>query len=346
MKIIHLVDSLERGGQEVFLVNLAACQVKSGHDVTIICSTSAGVLEGKAKQLGVRVNASLVDIKNTFTKLVKLYSIVSEIKPELIHTHNRQPLIYAVFSLSFLRSRIINTRHGDNVRGLNWSLSAIFSYKIVNVSAELFQSSNFVNRNLFKFKNIVIHNGIPIKKSLSSGKNIGNMIMVGRLSAVKNYDYALEIVQQCKLKGTRLHLNIIGDGPEKVRLQEMVSKQGLNSEITFLGDRDDVHKLLCESDIFLMTSTSEGHSIALLEAVAAGLPCLVSDVGGNSEIITDGYNGYVIKLENLNGFVESLARLMSDRSLWSVFSENSRAWALKNTSIDKCAENYLALIEK
>lgn len=345
MKIIHLVDSLERGGQEVFLVNLAACQVKSGHEVTIICSTYAGVLESKAKQHGVAVNTTLVEIKNTFSKLIKLHSIVNEINPELVHTHNRQPLIYAVFSLSFLRYRIINTRHGDRVRGLVWSFSAIFAYKIVNVSAELFQSSNMINRTILKFKNVVIHNGIPIHKSISSSKNIGNIIMVGRLSAVKNYDLAIEILQRCKLKGLFLHMNIVGDGPEKVRLHEMVKKKGLSSDITFLGDRDDVHTLLCESDLFLMTSTSEGHSIALLEAVAAGLPCLVSDVGGNSEIITDGYNGYVIKLENLNGFVESLARLMSERSLWNVFSENSRAWALKNTSIEKCSENYLALIE-
>ena len=264
----------------------------------------------------------------------------------MLHAHNRQPLIYAIFSLSFIHCRAINTRHGDNVRGLTWTLSALFAHKIVNVSADLFMSSSPVNRTLFKYKNVVIHNGIPVYKTRSSGKNIGNVIMVGRLSAVKNYDYAINIVQQGKLKGVNLNLKIVGDGPEKSRLHELVNKQGLSDEIEFLGDRDDVHELLCESDIFLMTSTSEGHSIALLEAVAAGLPCVVSDVGGNSEIIKDGYNGYVVKIDNMNGFIDSLSRLITKRTLRNSFSENSREWALKNTSIEQCSENYLALVEK
>lgn len=346
MKIVHLVDSLERGGQEVFLVNLAAYQVQSGHDVTIICTISAGVLERKAMQLGVSVNTSLIEVASTFSKLIELNTIIRNIKPEILHTHNRQPLIYAIFSLSFIYCRAINTRHGDNVRGLTWTISAFFAYKIVNVSADLFVSSSPINRTLLKYKNVVIHNGILVNMTRSSGKNIGNVIMVGRLSAVKNYDLAIDIVKECKLKGVNLHLKIVGDGPEKSRLHKLVNKHGLNAEIEFLGDRDDVHELLCESDMFLMTSTSEGHSIALLEAVAAGLPCIVSDVGGNPEIIKDGYNGYVVKLDNINGFVDSLARLISKRSLRNNISENSREWALKNTSIEQCSENYLALVEK
>lgn len=340
MKIVHIVDSLDRGGQETFLVNLAIEQKKSGHEVIIISFKEEGVLANVAINNGIDVKALSTSTDSILSTIKALKGIINRIEPDIIHTHNRRPLFFTFFAVPTERKKIINTRHGNGVRGLYWSLAAIFSNKIINVSDDLFSASNWLNRELLKNKNQVIKNGILIGDKVSNGQSIGQLIMVGRLNQIKNHLLALKVVKQCLLQGVDVSLKIVGDGEEKQSIEEEIKKLGIEKNVSLMGDRSDVNDLLLESDIFVMTSLSEGHSIALLEACAAGIPAVVSKVGGNGEIVQDEKTGFVLELDDIDGFVDAIVTLTKDREVWAEMSVLTRQWVNENASMHSCAENY------
>jgi len=339
-KILHIVDSLERGGQETFLLDLAITQQKLAFQVQIVCLVNEGVLVAKAR----KYNISVICFKTLTSKGQKisaLSSVIEEYKPDIIHTHNRAPLFITLLAKPSYANKIINTRHGNGVRGLYWSIAALFIKKIVNVSEDLYLQSNWFNRVCLKFKNIVIKNGILIDDSIAIENNVGRIIIVGRLNPVKNHILALKITKECILQKLSVTLQVVGDGIEKTSIQKLVEKMDLQDNVELLGDRSDVKSLLLKADIFLLTSFSEGHSIALLEACSAGLPAIVSNVGGNGEIIQDGITGYVRELDDIAGFVNCIKKLILDRNLRKSMSKETRKWAVNNASMDSCTREYL-----
>lgn len=337
MKILHIVDSLERGGQESFLIDLAVAQKRMGHEISILCLKCKGVLEEKATAHNIPVSSLECNQISKFRALSRVRSEIERIAPDVLHAHNRLPLIMSICAMPRHSSRIINTRHGNGVRGLYWSMAATFAHKIINVSQKIYDQSNIYNKSILNRKNIVIRNGVNVNSIHSRGNRIGSLIMVSRLHKVKNHAFALQIVKECINQDLPVKLQIVGDGPEADELKKSVSLMNLDSIVSFLGDRGDVSELLSESDIFLLTSWSEGHSIALLEATATGLPSVVTDVGGNSEIVQDGVTGFVVPFGDVSAFVDSIRILIEDRSLWRKFSENAVDWALNNASMDACA---------
>ncbi|PCJ15453.1 MAG: hypothetical protein COB04_13260 [Gammaproteobacteria bacterium] len=343
MRVLHVVDSLERGGQETFLVDLAITQKAMGHTVGIFCISSEGVLAKKAKDNGIDVlslsgndNAT----ENTLSALKRLRREINQYQPDAIHTHNRRPLFFTLIA-SFSRCRkVVNTRHGRAVGGLYWTLGAIFARRIINVSDDLFKQSSGFNRSFLRAKNRVIKNGIQIHSEVSQGLNVGSIIMVGRLNAVKNHLFALTVVRKCLDQGCAISLQIVGDGPELQAIEQQIERLNLQQHVTLLGDRNDVDKLLVNADLFILPSLTEGHSIALLEACAAGLPAIVSNVGGNGEIVQHSKTGFVIDLEDADGFASAITTLINDRQQWSEMSKSTRHWVEDNASMQHCAEQY------
>jgi len=339
-KVLHIVDSLERGGQETFLLDLAITQQNMGCLVEIVCLYKGGILAEKAKKNGITVAIINKPKSSLIKKLAYLRKIIVEFTPDIIHSHNRRPLIMTILAAPQYARKTINTRHGNGVRGLYWSLAALFAKRIVNVSDDLFQQSNWFNRALLKNKNTVIKNGILINNKVSTGNEVGKILIVGRLNPVKNHLLALQIIKECISQEIPVSLDVIGDGPCKKDIDKKIEELDLGQYVTLLGDRNDVQELLTKADLFLLTSFSEGHSIALLEACAAGLPAIVTNVGGNGEIIQHGSTGYVMELSNIASMVDSIKRLVSDRDLRAGMSTATREWVIENASMENCAREY------
>lgn len=345
-KIMHIVDSLDRGGQETLLLDLAITQKNMGFLVEIVCLFNEGLLANKAKDNGITVIALKSKNTSVINKLSELKILINDSSPDTIHTHNRRPLFMALLAKPSYANRTINTRHGNGVRGLYWSIAALFVKNIVNVSNDLLQSSNWLNRVILKYKNCVIKNGILINQQITHGDNPGRIIIVGRLNPIKNHSLALKLIKECINQNLAVSLQIVGDGSQKSTIQKQIEELELQAHVSLLGDRSDVQELLTKADIFLLTSFSEGHSIALLEACAAGLPAIVSNVGGNGEIVQNTKTGMVIALDDIAGFVSSIQTLLEDREKWLAMSKATRQWAIANASMENCAKEYVKLYEK
>ena len=146
-------------------------------------------------------------------------------------------------------------------------------------------------------------------------------------------------------KYTNVKLLIVGDGPEKDDLISMSEKLKLNGKVQFLGHRNDVNELLQASDIFISITETEGLSCTIIEALSAGLPVIISNIGGNNEIITHRTEGFLVNVGRLNIAKEILNKLIDEHELRKKMGKKSRDRAIKLFSIEKMTQEYAKLYE-
>lgn len=156
------------------------------------------------------------------------------------------------------------------------------------------------------------------------------LISMGDLIERKNYELAIEIV--AKLNNTNVHYLICGKGPEEKKLRILSTKLGIDKQIHFLGFRNDIKELLKAADIFLFTSKQEGLARSLMEAMASKLPCVVSKIRGNTELIQNNINGFLCG--SIDEYVSSIQKIMQSPEIADEFKQKSFDH-LSNFSISK-----------
>ena len=169
------------------------------------------------------------------------------------------------------------------------------------------------------------------KKVVQKVSGTLNIITVGRLSLEKGHIYALKVIKVLKNKGLDIHFRIVGEGQERLRLEQYIMESNLNNYVTLEGSKsqEEVRDLLWCSDLFLFTSIalgdgrSETQGLATIEAAACGLPAVVFDSGGVKYTVNDGVTGFMCKEKDVNAMVEKIELLYSSRSLISEMGDNS-----------------------
>ena len=144
---------------------------------------------------------------------------------------------------------------------------------------------------------------------------------------------------------SKAKLLIVGDGPLKAELTNYVQHLGIKEKILFLGERDDIPQLLSIFDIFALSSLSEGISLVLLEAMAAGLPIVATDVGGNGELIEEGENGFLVPSQDIGAMSNGLKKILDNDGLRQKISEANRKKAILEFGIERMCREYEALYE-
>jgi glycosyltransferase involved in cell wall biosynthesis len=128
----------------------------------------------------------------------------------------------------------------------------------------------------------------------------------------------------------KLHLLLIGDGPDRIELENQVQVLGIHDHVTFLGNQSDVRPYLNAADIFVLPSKSEGISNALLEAMSAGLACVATTVGGNSDILDQGRCGVLLPPGDVSAWSSSLIELGNDPEKCRVLGEAAQKHVLSH----------------
>lgn len=167
----------------------------------------------------------------------------------------------------------------------------------------------------------------------------------------KNIDGILRIWRDVVSSGAAGHLALIGPvpepgGPFHRRLLTYVEHHGLAERVTFLGKRDPVVPYLQASEAFLFPSRQEGMPNSVLEAMACGVPCLVSGSAGTEEIVTNGHDGFALEPDDEPGFARATARLVTNRPLRDDMGARARQTILTRFSLDSVARRYWALYQE
>lgn len=171
------------------------------------------------------------------------------------------------------------------------------------------------------------------------------LVTVGRLVSRKALDQLIDIVKQ--MNNDKVHLFIVGSGPQEQPLKSIAQEHGVTKQVHFLGQIDEQEKLelLRMADIYVSTSQHEGFGIVYLEAMAAGLPVICYDYGGQTDFLESDTNGYVVKLNDKIEFQKACQRLLDNLDLRNKIGQHNLL-AVEAYYIDHCAGQYEKLYEK
>ena len=200
----------------------------------------------------------------------------------------------------------------------------------------------------FKCKCVYIPNAIENIPRTKSPLTSEHIISVGRLSPEKGYLDLLKIYLDLKKKKCKWHLDIVGDGSERSRLEKFIKENNLENDVTLHGFKNskEIEKLMQKSSIYVMTSYTESFGIVLLEAMSNGLPCLAFDSAeGAKEVITSGRDGYLIKHRNFKAMEKKILDLTKDIDMRKELGKNGRR-KVKGYISDNICESWEKIIER
>jgi glycosyltransferase involved in cell wall biosynthesis len=169
--------------------------------------------------------------------------------------------------------------------------------------------------------------------------------MIATLERHKDHETLIDamplVIERASAFNIKVHLVLAGDGSRRRILEERASKLGVENAVQFLGTQIDVASVLKEADIFVFSTTRhEGQGIALIEAMAAGIPIVATNVGACREVLCDGQCGLLVAPHAPLELANAIFRLARDQRLADTLSEAARARALEEYSIDTAAERY------
>lgn len=171
----------------------------------------------------------------------------------------------------------------------------------------------------------IVHCGIDPERYSEPPAHDGNrLLFVGRLAGVKGVPVLLDAIGRLRHRHPQLHLTLIGDGPDRASLEARVSAEGLNEVVSFLGYRsqDEVAAELARTDVFVLPSFAEGVPVVLMEAMAAQVPVVTTQIAGVPELVEDGTSGRLVPPGDSEALAKALSELLSDpdrrRSLGAV----------------------------
>tara|TARA_Y100001968_G_scaffold313758_1_gene338300 strand:- start:5318 stop:6430 length:1113 start_codon:yes stop_codon:yes gene_type:complete len=342
------------GGAHIHVRDMACWLLKRNYDVSVIAGGN-GYYINHLKSFGINVLAcpSLKRDINIYYDLkasIILTFLIRRIKPSLISIHSSKTGVLIRFlRVLKLIPKCIFTAHGWSFtpgvprtsRSLYRLLETIFSRvpeKIITVcqtDLDLAIKLGVASKN----KLICIHNGMPdipdYKPKLYSGKEIRHLIMTARFESQK--DHATLLKSLILIRNFNWKLTLLGKGYLEKSIYETLERSGLIDRVRFVGWTDNVNQYLQQADIYLLISKWEGFPRSILEALKHGMPVIASDVGGISESVINGENGFLIPREDHKILANSLEILLNDSEIMKKFGKKSRELYLSNFTFSKMA---------
>lgn len=211
------------------------------------------------------------------------------------------------------------------------------------------QSTEEAHQAGFSSRQVVqIPNGVDINyfKVLTPVSGLRTITFIGRLDHLKGVYVLIEALRKLKDDGVDAHLNVIGDGPDRDKLQNLSRDVGLNDSISFCGAVEEIIPYLQKAALFVLPSLSEGLSNVLLEAMACGLPIVATRVGGNIDLIRDGENGILVEPENSKQLSEAIKKVLQDKDLAQKLGIEARKTAEEKFSMDTITDNYVSVYQE
>ena len=362
LKILHLLNYLGSGGSEKYIYSLA----KKLHGKLCefyIAYSDDGPGRSMFEELGIkmiplRMNSPFV------MKAARLRKILCrQLSLNVIHTHFlRENYISILSKIAGNRVTIINTRHMlfENSRKvvlLN-RVFTLFNSRIIAVSGHV--RDRLIREGISEKKISMIYNGVdPDEWNCSSPANFRKdmgiadedmlITSVSRFSPEKGHDFIIDVIGYMKknssalgLTGKKYKFALAGVGPLEEAIKEKIKANGLQDDVFLPGYVDNVKEMLRDSDIFIAHSENEALGIAILEAMASGLPVITTDSGGTSEIVNEReQTGILVDYGDVQGYAAGLAMLINDSQLRRKYSDNGMRIVKERFSLDKTvAETY------
>ena len=351
MRIAQLLENLNLGGMERLAIDLAVAHAGAGHTPSIYTLYEPGTLAGEAEDAGVPVFPFHKQPGFSIPTIARLARRLRADGIQVLHTHNSVVHHYGVLAGQLARVPVVNTRHGVSLIHTRPIQETYFRTMIPLTKHFAFVSKDtqrfFESRGVPRRKSSVVLNGIPLHKwdawqaRPGSRRPMLRCITVGRLVPVKAYDVLIDAFSLAANRINGLSLQIVGDGPLLNALREKARAAGLDDTVSFAGAVPDPGRLLAGADLFIMSSTSEGLPVAILEAMAAGLPVIATRVGGVPELLSSR-EGWLCEPGRADSLAEVMLQAANAPSLAAMGAEGRRL-VFDNFSIERVQAQYETL---
>jgi glycosyltransferase involved in cell wall biosynthesis len=172
-----------------------------------------------------------------------------------------------------------------------------------------------------------------------------DLILTGQLITRKRVDLFLRIVADLRARHPHLRAAILGDGPLRQDLERLADSLGIGNHVDFLGFHEDTERYYNRAKIFVLTSSEEGLSLAMLEAMACGLPAVVPAVGDLADVVRNGITGYLIEGNEQEAFGVALSNLLEHEALRQTLGDHARSTILHGYTVEDGARCWHAVLQ-
>ncbi|AZB43313.1 N-acetyl-alpha-D-glucosaminyl L-malate synthase BshA [Bacillus sp. FJAT-42376] len=335
------------GGSGVVATELGKLLAEKGHEIHFITSSIPFRLNKVYSNIyfhGVEVNQYSV-FKNPPYDLAlssKMAEVAQRENLDILHVHYAIPHAICAFLAKQMTGdqlKIVTTLHGTDITvlGSDPSMAQLIRFgieasdRVTAVSNALVQQTydliapnkhietvyNFIDERVY-FKKDAAY----LKKDFGIQDDERVLIHVSNFRKVKRVTDVVKIFARVAEKMPS-KLLLVGDGPEMSGVCALVEEMGLRDKVLFLGKQENLDELYSISDIKLLMSEKESFGLVLLEAMACGVPCIGTNIGGIPEVISDGKNGFIVEVGDVEAAAENVLSLLENEELHSRFSEQA-----------------------
>jgi len=326
-KIIFYLGSLARGGAERVAVNLAEAMQTSGYQVMIATPKQADVEYDVPKGVK-RILVDLTEdeitasrVKNLFNRILKLRNFWKEEKPDLIVSFAKKNNFMAIVSSKGMGIPvlvgIVSAAFREYPGSLKWIANLLFPMAS-GVIAQTPEQRDYFCRASRK-RTIILPNAMnpDFVGSVYEGERENRIVAVGRVDDNKNHIMLVKAFEKLADKYPDISVEIFGEGDAKEGLQKEIEKRGLDGRIVLAGHQADIKSKIKKARVFVLTSKVEGVPNAMMEAMALGLVPVSTDFGGGGaqQLITDGVDGFIVPIDDVEAMAEKIDMILSDKEL-------------------------------
>ena len=351
IKIVYLVDFLRtiQAGTEKQLAFLLENLPQAGYDVNLISFQDSPFLRDGARHLFPSINISTLeasaDISKTPGAIVRLHSLLRRLKPDMVHT-----FFTTANTLGILAARMAGVKHCISSRrdmGFNISSVDLCLLRFANrFTSRIMVNSENVKQNVIGREHVnpnhveVVHNAISISDGTANIERTGfEQPIIGIVAnlnrPVKRVELFIRAAALIKGSHKGAQFRIIGDGHLRSGLEQLASDLGIGSCTVFMGRRNDVQRQLQNMTVGIICSDSEGLSNAIMEYMAASLPVVATDVGGNRELVRHGETGALVPPNNEEALAAAVIDLLDDPNKCASMGYAGREFIKDNFSVEK-----------
>ncbi len=357
-RLMFVITLAEHGGAQTYL-SLLLPAVANRFDVTV-AAYGPGPLEDAAHVAGVRfvplkhVRRAIAPVHD-FLGLVELIWLFRRERPDIVHASSSKAGVLARLAAFIVRVPIrIFTVHG-------WAFAAygglagrlyLWADRLVRPVTTLVICVSRRERELgigartcASERSAVVHNAVDVR-AFSVAATRGEppqIISVGRFAYPKDY---VTLVRAMASVETDFRAILVGDGPDQSAVANEVRRLGLAPSVTLVGARGDVPELLAGADVFVLSSRSEGLPMSVLEAMAAGLPVVATDVGGVSELVLEGETGLLVPRGDTTALAQALELLLRDADMRRRMAASARARVEREFDLTSFQEAHVELYSR
>jgi glycosyltransferase involved in cell wall biosynthesis len=353
--VLQVVLSLDPGGTERLVIDMCR-RLRGRFRVAVCCLDAPGAWAGQLTSDGVDVVA--LHRRSGFHPSLgsAIRRVARHYRAGILHCHQYSPFVYGrLAALGANDLRLVFTEHGRYSDGPPSSKRKLVNPLLSRLPGQLYAVSENLKQHLlvegFPGHRLgVVYNGIDpgariddrradARRELGASQETVLFGTVARLDAVKDLVTMINAFVAVKAAMPSARLVIVGDGPERARLASHIREIGLDDAVQLAGHRDDARRLLAALDVYVNSSIIEGLSVTILEAMAASLPVVATDVGGTGEIVVNGETGRLVPSRAPVALTAAMleAAGFPARKKWGLAG---RARVEERFSIDRMVDDY------